>query len=93
MKKFRFALLALGVAAITFAFTPSPVSKNGPTATVYAFDGSGIFIQSAPDTMTLKRNLCPGANQILCAEVWTDKTPSGEPTGTHLGTIRKPQQP
>lgn len=92
MKKFRFALLALGVAAITFAFTPSSSSKNGPTAILYAFSPVGTYLGSAPDTMTLKNQLCPGANQIICARVWTDKTPDNQPSGTLIGEIKKPNQ-
>lgn len=94
MKKFRFLLLALGVAAITFAFTPSSPSKNGPTATVYAFNPiTGVFLGSGADSAALKTALCPGANQVMCAEVWSSKTPDNQPAGTHLANIKKPQQP
>ncbi|MCO5239436.1 MAG: hypothetical protein M9904_05225 [Chitinophagaceae bacterium] len=90
MKKIGFALLALVVAAITFAFTTSPSSQEAPTATVYAFDASGNFIDSASDTMTLKSKLCPGINRVFCAEVWSAKTPDNQPAGTHITDLKKP---
>ncbi|MBX2924118.1 MAG: hypothetical protein KF746_18100 [Chitinophagaceae bacterium] len=90
MKKFRFALLALGVAAVTFAFTPTSSSKKAPTATVYAFSNTGMYLGSATDTTSLKNTLCPGANEIFCAQVWTQKTAQDKPAGTRLPDIKKP---
>ena len=91
MKKFRFALLALGVAVISFAFSPS--TKVSSFATVYAFDSDGNFMGSAISESALKNQLCPGADQILCAEVWTSKAANGEPAGTRLEDIQKPNTP
>lgn len=90
MRKLRFVLLALGVAAITFAFTPSSASKKSPTATVYAFTPSGVFLGNAPDTTTIKNTLCPGACIVVCAQVWSSKTVDNQPAGTHIATIKKP---
>ena len=90
MKKFRFALLALGVAAMAFAFTPSPSTKKAPTASVYAFDSSGLLIDSAGSRDELKSRLCPGPDETFCAEVWTSKTINGEPAGTQLQDLKKP---
>lgn len=90
MKKIRFVLLALGVTVITFAFAPSQASKKGPTATVYAFTSSGVFLGSAPDTATVKSILCPGANRVECAYVWSSKTVDNEPAGIVIAIIKKP---
>lgn len=89
MKKFRFVLLALGVAAGTFAFTPSS-SKQDTAITLYAFSPSGTLLGSAPDTATIKDTHCPGANMQVCAQVWTSKTADNQPAGTHYATIKKP---
>lgn len=91
MKKYRFALLALTVSAITFAFTPSDLSKKTSMSTVYAFSSSGILMDSAGTRAELKSRLCPGADQIFCAEVWTSKTVNNEPAGTQLQDLQKPQ--
>lgn len=90
MKKFRFALLALIVAAITFAFTPKPLSLKAPAATVYAFAPNGTFLGSAPNIAAVKSALCPGANDVVCAEVWSSKTVENEPAGIFLGTVKRP---
>jgi hypothetical protein len=89
MKKSRFVLLALAVSIFTFAFTPKP--QKAPLATVYAFTLSGTFLGSAPDTTTVKNTLCPGANDIACAEVWSSKTIDNKPAGILITTIKKPQ--
>jgi hypothetical protein len=90
MKRFRLVLLALGVAVITFAFTPFSTSEKGPTATVYAFSLSGTFLGSAPDIATVKNSLCPGSDVIACAQVWSSKTIDNHPDGIFLATIKKP---
>ncbi|HTN05691.1 hypothetical protein [Agriterribacter sp.] len=89
MKKFRFALLALAVSTITFAFTPS--SPNASLATVYGFTPSGVFLGSAASVSILKSSHCPGADEIVCAQVWTSMTEDGQPAGTRLPDIKKPQ--
>ena len=89
MKKFRFALLALAVSAITFAFTPS--SAKGPTATVYAFNyTTGAYMGSGSSTAALKAAFCPGANTQFCARVYNDKTAQDEPIGPVVDVIKKP---
>ncbi|HRO46341.1 hypothetical protein [Agriterribacter sp.] len=88
MKKFRFVLLALAVSAITFAFTASP--EKASFADVHAFTSTGIYIDSAPDVMTLKNDNCPGSDQVFCAQVWTQKTAQNKPAGTRLPDILKP---
>ncbi|MBW7941212.1 MAG: hypothetical protein H3C64_02190 [Candidatus Kuenenia stuttgartiensis] len=90
MKKFRFVLLALAVAAVSFAFTPSLVSPKGPTAMVYAFTPEGVYLGSASDVTALKNTLCPGADRVKCAQVWTSKTIDDLPAGTQLPDIKKP---
>lgn len=93
MKKIGFALLALVVAAITFAFTTSPSSQEAPTATVYAFDASGVYIGSGADITAIKNSHCPGDDMIFCAEVWSGKTPQNLPAGRRLGEVKKPITP
>jgi hypothetical protein len=88
MKKFRFVLLALGVAAITFAFTPS--TEKAPTSTVYAFSATGTLMGSAASESILKEDLCHGPNQQFCTQVWTAKDSLDRPAGTRLTDIQKP---
>lgn len=89
MKKFRFALLALAVSAITFAFTPSPA--KGPTATLYAFNMTGAYLGSGPSIAALKAAFCPGADQQNCALVYNAIDAQNQPVGAPIATIRKPQ--
>ncbi|MBX2924117.1 MAG: hypothetical protein KF746_18095 [Chitinophagaceae bacterium] len=89
MKKFRFALLALGVAAITFAFTPAQSPSKTPAAMMYVFNASGVLIGTAPSTEILKTVLCPGSDQIFCAQIWTSKTIDNHPAGIRVADIKK----
>ncbi len=88
MKRFRFALLALAVSAVTFAFTPAP--EKAPSATYYAFTATGVFIGSAASISALKTAHCPGANKIFCAQVWTGKSAQNQPAGTRMPDLKKP---
>lgn len=89
MKKFRFTLLAFAIAAVTFAFTPSP--QNSSLATVYAFTPAGVFLSSASSVSILKAAHCPGADEVICAQVWTSMNEDEQPAGTRLPDIQKPQ--
>lgn len=93
MKKFRFAFLALVVSAIAFAFTPFPSYKTSPTTIVYGFGPSGMLLDSASSRELLKEQICPGANETFCAQVWTSKTEDNEPAGTRLEDLEKPLNP
>jgi len=88
MRKVRFALLALAVSALTFAFTAAP--EKASFATYYAFDVSGNLIGSASSISALKAAHCPGANQVFCAQVWTSKDAQNHPAGTRLEDLMKP---
>ncbi len=91
MKKFRFALLALVVSAATFAFTPAP--EVSLFDTVYAFDLNDDLIDSASSREELKNQLCPGDDEVFCAQVWTSKTIDNKPAGTQLANLEKPANP
>lgn len=86
MKKFRFVLLALGVAAITFAFTPSP--ERNTLTTVYAFTLNEGELLGSGEYSVLDDEICPG-NSIDCAQVWTSKTVDDQPAGTRLANMKK----
>lgn len=88
MKKFRFVLLALAVAAVSFAFTPSP--QEVTLSSVYAFTASGVYLGSASSTTALKNTLCTGDDETFCAQIWTLKTSTNEPAGTRLEDMKKP---
>lgn len=89
MKKFRFALLALAVSAITFAFTKAPA--KGPTATLYAFNyTTGAYMGSGSSVAALKSAHCPGADLQNCARVYDDKTAQNQPAGSLVAIILKP---
>lgn len=90
MKKSRFALLALGVLAATLAFTPSSTSKKESAITFYAFNSAGVYMGSSVDSVELKNLLCPGANRVLCAQLWSAKTPDNQPDGFFIANIKKP---
>lgn len=91
MKKFRFALLALGASVLTFAFTPS--HNVAQFSTVYGFDLQGNLMDSASSEAELKAQLCPGVDEIVCAQVWTSLTVDEKPAGTRLPDIKKPDTP
>jgi hypothetical protein len=91
MKKFRFLLLALGVAAVTFAFTNAP--KKSPLATYYAFDSAGVLLGSAATISSLKASLCPGADVKFCAQIWTGISAQNHPAGTQMADLKKPNTP
>ncbi len=89
MKKFRFALLALAVSAITFAFTPS--SAKGPTATLYAFNyTTGTYMGSGASVAALKAAFCPGADDQFCARVYNAIDAQNRPVGPVVDLIKKP---
>lgn len=91
MKKIGFALLALVVAAITFAFTKAPEKReNASAVTYYAFDATGTLLGSAGSTNALKSLLCPGANTNFCAQVWDSIDVNQQPAGLRQADIKKP---
>ena len=89
MKKLRFALLAIAVLALTFAFTTAP-EKTGPTATVYAFNTAGVYLGSANSLAALKASHCPGRDEVLCCRVYADKDAQDQPVGPLIAIIYKP---
>lgn len=88
MKRSLFGLLALAVSALTFAFTPAP--EKAPSSMLYAFTASGAYLGSAPTFPMLKASICPGANIIFCAQVWTGINHLYQPHGSRMDDLMMP---
>ena len=52
-----------------------------------------MLLDSASSRELLKEQICPGANETFCAQVWTSKTEDNEPAGTRLEELEKPLNP